>query len=78
MFGRIERNVLAEFDRRFTELEARLALSPRVRPSDSLSIRGEAERRLVRSFRDFLRAGIPLDLIAALVALTAIPRLWPF
>ncbi len=28
-------------------------------------------------FRDFLRVGIPLDLIAAAVALTAIPRLWP-
>lgn len=28
-------------------------------------------------FGDFLRVGVPLDLIAAAVALTAIPRLWP-
>ncbi len=28
-------------------------------------------------FRDFLRVGIPLDLICAAVALTAIPRFWP-
>jgi di/tricarboxylate transporter len=29
-------------------------------------------------FRDFLRVGIPLDGVCALVALTAIPRIWPF
>ena len=29
-------------------------------------------------FRDFLRVGIPLDLISAAVALVAIPWLWPF
>lgn len=29
-------------------------------------------------FGDFLRVGIPLDLIAAAVALTAIPMIWPF
>jgi len=29
-------------------------------------------------FRDFLRVGIPLDLICAAVALTAIPMIWPF
>jgi di/tricarboxylate transporter len=28
-------------------------------------------------FKDFLRVGIPLDLICAVVALTAIPRIWP-
>lgn len=28
-------------------------------------------------FKDFLRVGIPLDLICAAVALTAIPRIWP-
>ncbi len=28
-------------------------------------------------FRDFLRVGVPLDLICAFVALTAIPRIWP-
>jgi di/tricarboxylate transporter len=29
-------------------------------------------------FRDFLRVGIPLDAICAVVALLAIPRIWPF
>jgi len=29
-------------------------------------------------FRDFLRVGIPLDLVCAAVGLTAIPWLWPF
>jgi di/tricarboxylate transporter len=29
-------------------------------------------------FREFLRVGLPLDLICAAVALTAIPWLWPF
>ncbi len=29
-------------------------------------------------FRDFIRVGVPLDLICAAVALTAIPRIWPF
>jgi di/tricarboxylate transporter len=28
-------------------------------------------------FRDFLRVGLPLDLICAAVALTAIPWIWP-
>jgi len=28
-------------------------------------------------FRDFLRVGLPLDLVCAGVALTAIPRIWP-
>lgn len=29
-------------------------------------------------FGDFLRVGIPLDLLCSVVALTAIPRIWPF
>lgn len=29
-------------------------------------------------FRDFLRVGIPLDFVCAVVALLAIPRIWPF
>ncbi len=29
-------------------------------------------------FADFLRVGLPLDLLCAAVALTAIPRIWPF
>ena len=29
-------------------------------------------------FGDFLRIGIPLDLVCMAVALTAIPRIWPF
>jgi di/tricarboxylate transporter len=29
-------------------------------------------------FGDFLRVGIPLDLVCAAVALTAIPWIWPF